>query len=184
MFGTNGVWSSFSIGELCALLCLFAFIWIKNGHFPGTLRDYMQLPAWDIDKGGIFEGSVSDAASVTRVSKEASDHCIARGASHRTAMLIALCIEEMTKNIIQFGAYGNKRAHIDVRIVQEKDAWRLRIRDDCKAFNPKRWLSIHEPEAPWDNIGIRMVFGLASDVKYINLLGMNQLVIWIGTKPA
>jgi Na+-driven multidrug efflux pump len=184
MFGTNGVWSSFSIGELCALLCLFAFIWIKNGHFPGTLRDYMQLPAWDIDKGGIFEGSVSDEASVTRVSKEASDHCIARGASHRTAMLIALCIEEMTKNIIQFGADGKKRAHIDVRIVQEKDAWRLRIRDDCKAFNPKRWLSIHEPEEPWDNIGIRMVFGLASDVKYINLLGMNQLVIWIGTKPA
>ena len=139
----------------------------------------MQLPQWDIDKSSIYEGCVFDEDSMVRVSEETSDHCMVCGASKRTAMLMALVVEEMTKNIIQWGFGSKKRSHIDVRIVQENDAWILRIRDDCKAFDPEKWLSIHEPGAPEDNIGIRMVFNLAKDVKYVNLLGMNQLVVSI-----
>lgn len=178
-FGTNGVWASFSTGELGALLCLIAFIWMKNGRFPGKLRDYMLIPRWDVDEAGVFEGSVSDEASMARVSEDAAGHCVERGADRRTAMLMALVIEEMTKNILKWGADGRKRAHIDVRIVRDDDRWILRIRDDCRAFDPRKWLSIHQPETPEANIGIRMVFGLARDVKYVNLLGLNQLVVTI-----
>ena len=55
----------------------------------------------------------------------------------------------------------------------------LIIKDDCIPFNPKELYEITKPDSedPLANIGIRMVFGLAEEVDYQNLLGLNVLTV-------
>ena len=71
----------------------------------------------------------------------------------------------------------------------------LRLRDNCKAFNPKERLAIVNPEDKAKNaglrvlldsaknvqyhIGINLAFGVSKEVQYKNLLGLNVLMIRI-----
>ena len=55
----------------------------------------------------------------------------------------------------------------------------LRIRDNCTAFNPAERANAMEPGETGKNIGIRMVYKIAGDVSYQNLLGLNVLTIRI-----
>ena len=66
---------------------------------------------------------------------------------------------------------------VDLRMIKKGDEWILRIRDNCIAFDPKRWMEIHHPKDPASNIGIRMVYGMAKDVQHVNAMQLNNLTI-------
>ena len=53
----------------------------------------------------------------------------------------------------------------------------LRVRDDCVPFDPEERSRIVDPEDITKNIGIRMIYGLAEQVRYQNMLGLNVLTI-------
>ena len=58
------------------------------------------------------------------------------------------------------------------------DSVMLRIKDDCIPFNPKEWYDmVSAKKDPTSNIGIRLVYALAQEVNYQNLLGLNVLTI-------
>lgn len=179
MFGTDGVWISFMVTELCTLVVVLLSTWIRSRRVTFALKDYMNLPPGfaDFSDKGLY-GTAADRNELSRFSEEIYHYCLTGGAATRTAMLSALTVEEMGGNIIQWGFKGGNR-HLDMRIVRKDSEWILRIRDDCAQFNPSQWLQIHHPEDPSKNIGIRMVFAMAKDIKYVNLLGMNQLVLRI-----
>lgn len=51
---------------------------------------------------------------------------------------------------------------------------------NCAGFNPSEYVRMMEAgDEAGKNIGIRLVYSLASDIKYQNLLGMNVLTIRI-----
>lgn len=50
-------------------------------------------------------------------------------------------------------------------------------KDGCVPFNPKEWYEMTGDSDPTSNMGIRLVYGLAHDVNYQNLLGLNVLTI-------
>ena len=66
-----------------------------------------------------------------------------------------------------------------MRVVHKDDTVILRIKDDCVPFDPAERQSIVTPEDPTKNIGIRMVYAMAEDIKYQNILGLNVLTIRI-----
>lgn len=53
----------------------------------------------------------------------------------------------------------------------------LRIRDTCKAFDPATRKEIAEPDDPYRNMGIRMVYSIAGSINYQSVLGLNVLTI-------
>lgn len=53
----------------------------------------------------------------------------------------------------------------------------MRVRDDCRPFDPKKWLELHRGEDPARNIGIRAICGIAGEVRYSRTLGLNYLLI-------
>lgn len=55
----------------------------------------------------------------------------------------------------------------------------LRIRDNCEAFNPTEHAKLMDPGEMGKNVGIRLVYGMARDVSYQNLLGLNVLTMRI-----
>ncbi len=87
-------------------------------------------------------------------------------------------MEEMAGNIVQHGFPKDRRRHtIDVRAVHKNGSLILRIKDDCIPFDPAEKQRMAEAEDPTKNIGVRMIFRMASDVQYRNTFGLNVLTI-------
>ena len=94
-------------------------------------------------------------------------------------------MEEMAANIIQHGFTKDRRKHsVDVRVVHKDGDVILRIKDDCVPFDPSERQKMADEEDKTKNIGIRMVFRMASEVRYQNILGLNVLTVRIGRKAA
>ena len=72
-----------------------------------------------------------------------------------------------------------KKHDMDVRVVSTKNGVLLRIKDDCRAFNPVEMNQIFNPDDPSKNIGIRMISKIADEFSYQNTFGLNVLTIVI-----
>ncbi|MBR3246126.1 MAG: hypothetical protein IKF90_26060 [Parasporobacterium sp.] len=84
----------------------------------------------------------------------------------------------MAGNIVQHGFTKDKKQHnVDIRVVHKEDVLILRIRVDCIRFNPSERCKRMQLNEYGKNVGIRFVYGIADDVKYQNLLGLNVLTI-------
>jgi anti-sigma regulatory factor (Ser/Thr protein kinase) len=97
---------------------------------------------------------------------------------HRTAMLIGLCVEEMTVNIIEHGFTKDRHDHnVDVRVVLSEENSVIRIRDNCTHFDPTSYLELHQSDDPAAHIGLRMVMGMVKQANYVNSVGLNNLTL-------
>lgn len=86
----------------------------------------------------------------------------------------------MAGNIVDHGFTKNGKRHsVDVRVVCKDGSVILRIKDDCVPFDPGERQKLAEGDDIIKNIGIRMVFRAASEVKYRNIPGLNVLTIRI-----
>ena len=179
--GMNGLYiSNILNGFLCAAVIL-AGAWITLKRFPRTLEDLMAIPKTfgaEIDER--IDISVRNIDEVMNVSRQVIAFCENRGIDKRRSYLAGLCMEEMAGNIIEHGFTKDTKKHsVDIRVVHKKDTVLLRIRDNCSAFNPSERVRIMEPGETGKNVGIRLVYKMASDVSYQNLLGMNVLTMRI-----
>ena len=93
-------------------------------------------------------------------------------------MLIGLCVEEITVNIIEHGFTKDKYSHnVDVRLVLEKGHNVIRVRDNCVHFDPTSYLELHQSNDPVAHIGLRLVMGMVKEANYVNSLGLNNLTL-------
>ncbi len=179
-FGADGVWISFLLAEILTTATLAAVIAWKKKGLPRGIGDFLCLPKKIAESTS--ESLARSAASmeeIVAISEEVRQFLLSHGASPRDAMFMALAIEEMGGNIIRWGFGDGKKHSIDILIMEEEKeaSWSMRIRDDCKAFDPKEWLNIHRGEEPARNIGIRVICGMAEEVRYSRTLGLNYLLI-------
>ena len=66
-----------------------------------------------------------------------------------------------------------------MRVVLKNEDVILRIKDDCVPFDPGERQKLAESGDVTHNTGIRLVFQIARDVQYQNILGLNVLTIRI-----
>lgn len=76
-------------------------------------------------------------------------------------------------------AADDKRHSVDIRVVNKGDDLVLRIKDDCIPFDPSERSEMVNSEDRVSNIGIRIVYKMASSVGYQHILGINVLTIRI-----
>lgn len=178
MAGVNGVWTAFPVGKVLMLLALVIMAAIACRRMPHSLDDFLFLPKdYDVPKEDVIETSANSLEQILRMSDEAKKFCRSKGISDEKSYYVALCIEEMARNILDFGFNDQKKHSIDLRLVYKDEGLTIRIRDDCKAFDPKKWIEIHQPEDPMKNIGIRMVSEITEELNYINTMDTNNLII-------
>ena len=114
------------------------------------------------------------------VSRQVTAFCESRGIDKRRAAFAGLCMEEMAGNVVSHGfSKDTKRHSADIRVTHKDGAVILRIRDNCAVFNPSEYARLMETDESCKNVGIRLVYRIASDVSYQNLLGMNVLTMRI-----
>ncbi len=177
--GITGVWLGFLCGETAALIMLSIVVWTHRGRITLSADAYSMLrPDFGTAPENCMECVIQSERDVIEASKNAVRFCEAHGIARRDCMLIGLCIEEMTVNIVTHGfSADRKKHHIDVRLVLEGDDRVIRIRDDCAHFDPVHFLELHESDDPTAHVGIRMVMKTAKNANYLNSLGWNNLTV-------
>ena len=177
IFAERGVWFSALAVDFILSLGFLAFILLQKGKTFKEKRLFIGDRIASGDKE--MEFVIDTLMEVAGVSGTSMLFCLENGYSKGASNKIALFVEEMCKNIIQHGFKGKTRNIIYIRLLAKEDGIILRIRDDCTPFNP---LERHKMETensadPTSNIGIRLVMGLASDVKYISTFKTNTLIV-------
>lgn len=177
MMGVTGVWIGVIAGEAATLLAFSIIVWVRNRKVSFSAEAYSLL---DRDFGAnpseVFEMSVTDMDTAVGASQKIDDFCKSKGLGSRVSMLVSLCVEEIVVNIIRHGFTQDDSAHnADIRVVIDEKKCIIRVRDNCIGFDPTSYMQLYKNDDPTAHIGIRVVMGMASEVSYMNTLGLNNL---------
>lgn len=179
--GMNSVYIANILNGIVTTLVIIGYSWIKKKRFPGDMDSLMVIPDdFGAPEEERMDLSVKTIEDVIRISERVQSFCLAHGVDARRAYLAGLSMEEMAGNIVDHGfAKDSKKHSVDVRVVHKDDDVILRIKDDCVPFDPGERQKMADTDDPVRNMGIRLVFRIAQDVQYQNILGLNVLTIRI-----
>ena len=179
-FGIDGLWLSFPLSYVAFLLVIFFITCRHCGRITFRLEDYLLLPEdFDVAKDKQLNITVTNKKEVLGLSERAQNFCEACGINERRSMFAGICIEEMAGNIVDYGFDDGKKHFVDVRIIIKGEQVTIRLRDDCRPFDPKRWAEIHRPEDPTKHIGIRLCKKISTEFDYVNALKLNNMIVKI-----
>ena len=180
-FGLTGFWIGIVLGYSLTMLLVMILIWHKNGGISFSREAFSYLEKdFGAQPENCIEMSIKNTDDAIAASKKLDEFCRNKGFDARTGMLVGLCVEEITVNIIEHGFTKDKNPHsIDVRMVVQGDRRIIRIRDNCVNFDPTKYLELHKDKEgdPTAHIGLRMVMGMVKEAEYINTLGLNNLTL-------
>lgn len=179
--GLEGVWLSFLTGEVFTLM-IFICLGLMN-RSEKTFIDKMMHIGRDFTKD-ILEMRTWSCTSLEQT-EEISKAVFKTGEdgnmTRRNAYLLSLAVEEMCKNILQYGFTDGKSHSIDVKLMRLDYGWILRIRDNCELFDPVLYMKsfTDSDKNPESHIGIRMISQVADRMEYVSTLKLNNLLIGI-----
>ena len=175
--GTDGVWLAFPVGE-CLSLVIFILWNMAHGEGRTPMDRMLRI------SGGFTENilscrgwSCADREEAVKVSEGIHDFCVSEGASRRTAFVLALAAEELCANVLCYGFSDGKPHSIDLKVLKLADGWMMRVRDDCKLFDPVRYVQLFDDADPAAHIGIRLTRGMARRIEYVSTLKLNNLLL-------
>ena len=179
IMGMNSVYWANVINGIVTTVIIVGYGWICSRHFPRTMAELMVIPeTFGVRREDRLDITVRSMDEVVCVSRQVQNFCKEKGVDPRRSYLAALMVEEMAGNIVSHGFRKDQKSHsVDLRVAYKGEDLILRIKDDCIPFDPSERRKILDPEDVTKNIGIRMVFSLARDIRYQNILGMNALTI-------
>ncbi len=179
--GMNSVYIANVLNGVVSFVVIVLYAWLKKKRFPRNMEELMVIPdSFGVSESERMDLSVKSMDEVVTVSEQIQRFCLARGIDRRRAYLAGLSMEEMAGNIVAHGFGRDKKSHsVDVRVVHKNDLVILRIKDDCLPFDPVERRQMVENEDPAKNIGIRMIYKIARDLQYQNILGLNVLTVYI-----
>ena len=180
LFGIPGFEAGFLLAGILVLLATILVSLHSHKHLPRSVKDFVILKQpFETSENEVFEASVKDLREVGLAADEIGRFLLERGADRRTANVFSLFTEEMAGNAIRHGFSGKKGESVDIRLVYGENKKVIRFRDNGKPFDPVTWLQQNHPEDPLRGAGIRIVIGMAEDVRYIPALRMNNLTVTV-----
>lgn len=181
ILGALGVWIANPIGIFLTILLVPIYNVMYWKRKPRNIDEVMFLkPDFGIPEDRSLSIFIHNMDEVSQTAEKVQEFCLNNNMDEKAAYYSALCLEEMAGNVIQHGfGYDNKSHFLNIRAISREEDVMLRIKDDCVPFDPKTIADIVNDEGSFDNIGIRMVYGLADEINYQNLLGLNALTVTI-----
>lgn len=178
--GVTGLFAAIPLSEVCVLLT-YIIIALATGKGKSRPDALLLLPkGFGYSEENSLAFSLNTMDEVIGISEKINEFCLSHGIDNRRAYYAALSMEELAGNIVDHGFRKDKKKHsVDVRVMIEDENVVLRIRDDCRYFNMKERYESMKDADPMKNVGIKLVYGIAKDIKYVNLLNTNTLIITI-----
>jgi len=150
-------------GFICAAVILIG-AWLALKRFPRNLEDLMAIPEnIGVSAENRIDISITCVDEVVNVSQKICDFCKAHGIDERRSIFSGLCMEEMAGNVVEHGFHKDNKKHhtVDVRVMHKEGDIILRIRDDCKSFDPSSYVKMMDPGENGKNAGIQLVYKIA-----------------------
>ena len=178
LLGLRGFELSFVVSGALVLLCCVLIPWAVGKKFPRSARDLLLLPA-DFGPGPeeLFTASMHTMEEVMEVSRRVKDFCEEKQTAGRVAFMTSLFVGEMAGNTVQHGFVPGRSGSVDLRLICRDGTQVIRLRDNGVPFDPAEWLKRNHPEDPASGAGIRIIVGLASEVRCTPAMGLNNLMV-------
>ncbi len=121
--------------------------------------------------------SIQSIEDAVEASMQVHRFWLVNGLNSRDAHNIALCTEELAVNSIEHGFDDGKKHNLELRALIGEDRLILRLRDDGRRFDLVERYKMINPDDPTKNIGLRIVFAKADEVRYSSALSLNNVCI-------
>ncbi len=179
--GMNSVYIANVLNGIVTTIVIVAYSWVRRKRFPRNMEELMVIPEdFGVPENDRMDLTLRSEREVVNISERIQRFCLGKGIDERRAYYAALFLEEMAGNIVDHGFPKDRRKNsVDVRVVYKDGGLILRLKDDCVPFDPAHRRALADPEDKTRNIGIRIVYSIASDIQYQNILGLNVLTIRI-----
>ncbi len=178
-FGLNAAWLANTWVDLLCIGIILTTVWIWKGKIDLRLPSLLKL---DDEFGALPEEcreyAVSSLEDVVNASGSICAFCKDRAVQPRSSFFAGLCVEEMARNILEYGTRPGKHPQVDIRVVA-RDELTVRIRDNCPEFDPRKRVDQFDPDDPERNIGIRLTAGISEQMDYYSQAGVNTLIMKI-----
>jgi len=178
LFGMTGIWIAQLAGGWFTILLIFIMAWIHEKKLPFSYSALCCYPEnFSVDDDHRLNISVHNMEEVMNISQSVIEFCRRHGVDEKTAFRAGLCVEEMAANIVKHGFTGKANSVVDICVVKTDEELIIKMKDNCKLFNPQDIDDIFHPEDPCKNCGIRIVHKVCKSMDYYPLLGLNVLTI-------
>ena len=178
LIGYRGVWIAKPVAGIICVLIAFVYIRLQPGS---SMKEKMlMLPeGFGFESGEELCFRADSMEDVNGISRVAVAFALENGADAAQAQNYSLAVEELAGNIVQHGFTDGKAHTIDIRMLVKGQELILRLRDDCRRFDPmERYRTETQfDDNPKKDTGIRLMAGVAKSIKYTGLYGMNNLII-------
>lgn len=176
--GVDGVWMGYLVSETLTILTIIVISWVKNGHFPKTVHDLLLLPdSFGVSAENRMNVTVSTIDEAIGISEKISEFCKGRGISERSTLAASLCMEELAVIAMENSEASN--AYVDIFLSCKNGELKIRMMDNSRPFDKKLLAGIPDENDPCANVGVRIVKGLAKEINYNVVLGMNAYSVII-----
>ena len=194
LFGEDGVWYGFVVGEVLAVLATVIIIAIMKKRVPSTAEDMQFLPAlFDKVQTTARDWSATTLDQVKVASSDAKDFMLELGAGESDAALMTQFLNDMGDVFTRWGETDDKQNYIDIRLVgipeldedgnpideQKMTTWKLRLRDNCKQFDAQKWKEIYQKDVPEQYSGIHTMAQKAKEISYAYTINLNYMFVTI-----
>ena len=175
----TGLYIANVLNGVCMIASILIYVIIRLKRIPKSSEDILLIPeSFGAPEEERLDFSVRAMDGVVEVSHRVIAFCTEKNMNPGRTFHYGLAMEEMAGNVVKHGFTADHKKHsIDIRVVHKDDDVILRIRDNCPQFDPLSRAGILDNDDRAANIGIRIVLGVAQDVHYQNLLGLNVLTI-------
>lgn len=187
VFGAYGVLASVLLSDFLSLATVWLYYAIKTRKLIPTAEDYMALPEnFHRSPGDVILLDVRDEEDVSLVAQQIQLFCKGHKIDRQIGFKAAVCFEELAVNTIRHGFPAcKKNPGIDLRVVYNPDELIVRMQDNCPSFNVERQIALtlsQGADDPDEHLGLKVLGGMASDIKYVHSLETNNVILRFRSK--
>lgn len=176
LFGADGVWAAIFASEALVSLCIAAYALI-SGRTGSFAEKFLFISKSSFENTVFFDAVISQKGEQRGLSEKVEIFCEENGVDENRTYLTSLFCEELVTNIVEYGFEDDKPHSIDLRISITGEEIRIRIRDDCRPFDPGKWYQLYLTDDPIANIGIKIVIKSSRNFEYTTTFSLNNVFI-------
>ena len=182
VFGADAVWLAYPISQLLVLCYYGVVVSVEsrriNIHREGLWNRVLLLPdSFDVPDEDKLDVTITKMEEVMSLTDTVWNFCESHGSDSTMRNHLVLSVEELAGNMIQHGFTDGKPHCIEVRVLKKPSGYYVRFRNDCLIFDPVKQVRLLSEEDPTYHIGLRMIAGIAKDIRYTCVLKLNNIFV-------
>lgn len=178
-WGPYGLVASYGLIYPILTIIIIIYSAICNRGFSGTIEGLLS-DTHEKEEIKQLSYTVTNMEEAVMVSKNLPECLCKWQLDTRRSFHVSLCVEEMVRNIMEYGFNDKKKHYIDIRIMFDGSDVTIRFRDNCKLYDfTTKMNDVWDDDDPCANVGVKLSIGVSKEIRYMNLLDTNVLSISI-----